>query len=206
MLVNVHPDALPAWADMEIPRTGSTSIDKTLRKLFPSCYAPVGKHWPVDVYSAIDSRAYDAFRFTCVRNPFSRAVSCWQFFTPSGSTFKSWLTEKRKIGFRDQQIEARPQSYWYWLENHWDLVLRQETLETDFKRLVKHIGGISPEDPRSAIMNLNRTGRARNRFGHVVPRRQDWKSYYDEECVELVTEIYADDFEALDYSYEISKA
>lgn len=186
------------WWYMEVPRTGTSTLERTLRHVFPEAKAIYAKHWPVlppdDLLRASKS-------VVSVRNPYSRAVSCWQYFTvPGALTFVEWLQERKSENFFDIQIEARPQSFWLELCQDWDFLIRQEVLAEDFW------GFVHSFVPDKKEFNLHRyndiNGNWVNRVRHKTSRTAPWQSYYTPEAVELVADIYASDFRYLSSVYE----
>ena len=129
MLANLFD---PKWWYMEIPRTGSSTLDRALFQVLPGAVSLYQKHWPILPTPFLDPNAPDVTGIVSIRNPYSRAVSCWQFFTKPGSiSFRDWTRERLIQGFVNLQIEARPQSFWFNLHK-WEAVIRQDHL------VVKH--------------------------------------------------------------------
>jgi len=196
MLVNFTP---AAWWYMEIPRTASTTIDRNLRALFPTAHAIYQKHWPVTPELKY-SDLLKGQSIISIRNPFSRAVSCWQFFTvPGRISFVDWLQDRLRYGFTDIAIEARPQAYWFNLhKGFWTHILRQEYLESDFRELLPKLG-FAGEYKIQKFNDIN--GPWTNRCGAKVTRTQRWQDYYCYDSRELVLKLYAEDFECLSEYY-----
>jgi hypothetical protein len=190
---------------MEIPRTASTTVDRFMRKLYPASYAPYQKHWPL----AVPDHEPSFFKFTTVRNPYSRAVSCWQFFTaPSSISFFDWLRLNKTSGFVDGNIEARPQSFWYDLAT-WDFVLRQETLRADIFILLTLLQAENPASKTDVLPHMNAIGSSwLNRVGRKTTGLRDkpWYDFYEKNTEELVQEIYAADFKKLGYTLDFNAA
>jgi len=210
MLVRIPKEhANRGWYFMEIPRTGTSTIERTLRDYFPDAKAPYQKHWPI----RYDDNPY--FRklasVVSVRNPFSRAVSCWQYFTkPQEYTFQSWLEERLKEGFCDVFIEARPQFFWYELQpahmDAWDFVIRQESLEEDFHNFLRGVCDSPEIHPLQRYNDINGPWVNRVQVKHC--RDRPWQDYYCKKTEELVLDLYAADFACLSnfYSKDISDA
>lgn len=188
-----------AWWYMEVPRTASTTIDKTLRQLCPTAFAPHGKHWPV-VPSALDRAT--AKSIISIRNPYSRAVSCWQYFVdPSKTTFLDWLQQVTEQGFIDNNIEAKPQVTWFNLVPSWDFVLRVEFFDQDFLNLCTALKLPQPKH----IPRWNSTGGPWvNRAKVHASRTKPWQDYYDARCLQLVNKLYEADLTALQKFYSES--
>jgi len=185
------------WWYMEIPRTGSTTIDRNLRHLFKDAHAIYQKHWPI-VPEPCYPELVTAPSIVSIRNPYSRAVSCWQFFTVPGSiTFLDWLKQRLEQGFTDIAIEARPQAFWYRL-NNWTHVIRQETMDQDFWTVVKALG-VSTQYQLTRLNDIN--GPWVNRCRVKTARSKPWPEYYCEAAKEVVLRLYAEDFSYLEPFY-----
>ena len=182
----------PRWWYMEIPRTGTTTIERGLRRVFTHAVAIYQKHWPrlpPDEFAGATS-------MVSIRNPYSRAVSCWQFFTRPGEiSFSDWLRQRKEHGFTDIQIEARPQAFWYALQPCWDIVIQQENLDDDFWAAVRRVAPDVKPDYLQRFNDIN--GPWVNRVRARVKRNCPWQSYYDSESIALVQCVYAEDFTAL---------
>ena len=180
------------WMYMEIPRTASTTIEKCLRAVYPGSFAMYQKHWPVSVPGVTCGN----WRITSVRNPFSRAVSCWQFFTvPGAISFEDWLLKVQAEGFIEQNIEAMPQDFWLKL-NSWETIIRFESLKADLEKLFSTLGA-SNQTVTNAIPKINAIGGPWfNRLGKstVGLRDRPWHEFYTEKAVELVQDVYKKDF------------
>jgi hypothetical protein len=186
-----------AWWYMEIPRTASTTIDRNLRASFPTASAIYQKHWPILPQA---QRLLIGQSIVSIRNPYSRAVSCWQFFTKPGSiSFLDWLKQRLRYGFTDIAIEARPQAFWFNLNaDKWTHVLRQEYIENDFWTMMPHLGFTG----KFQLQKFNEiNGLWTNRCGYRTSRLQPWQNYYCIESRKLVLELYSEDFAALHRYY-----
>jgi len=192
----------PAWWFMEVPRTGTSTLDRVFRKVFPQTQAMYAKHWPLLPPEEFRQKEPSPRSVISARNPFSRAVSCWQYFTMPGSiTFLDWTRERLQQGWMDRQVEARPQSFWYQLWD-WDVVLRQEHLSEDFWQLIR---SLRRHDPPSKPIELPRfndiNGPWVNRLRARTKRDRHWQEYYCPEAEQNVQELYAEDFCRLGHLY-----
>jgi hypothetical protein len=198
MLANFGKYPERSWYFMEVPRTGTSTIERTLRHYFPKAKATYAKHWPL--LPPIDFEA-QAESIISVRNPFSRAVSCWQYFTKPGAyTFESWLKERLDEGFFDTFIEARPQVFWYGLQEKWNHVLQQETLEADFHALIQELCENPSISPLQRYNDIN--GQWVNRVKARTSRPKPWEEYYEGPEKDMVLELYASDFASFEHLYE----
>lgn len=190
----------PNWWYMEIPRTGTTTLTKVLRNRFSSACAPYTKHWPIlPPKSFLESKPLS---LVSIRNPFSRAVSCWQFFTAPGSiSFLDWTIARLKHGFFDMQIEARPQAFWYDLHS-WNYVVRQEHIDEDFH---KFMAALTISENQVTLPVLNATNSEwTNRLNKKTSRDRPWQEYYCEGAKSNVLELYQADFSSLSSYYSTS--
>ena len=198
MLVN---DADFPWWYMEIPKTATTSITQALRTYFSKSRAPFAKHWPVlpSVHFYLKSKS-----IVSVRDPYSRAISCWQFFCDSDSVpLVEWLSICKQEGFVDINIEARPQSYWLQLNvSDWDYKIRQEHVKQDLNKFWKDTVNRAGSEMEVKRLNTSNSGKWVNRVGKRVKRTKKWQEYYCLDSIKLVQEIYEEDFERLATDYD----
>jgi|TARA_R110000751_G_scaffold86636_6_gene172360 hypothetical protein len=194
MLANL---GTPPWYFMEVPRTGTSTIERTLKHYFPEAKAAYQKHWPLLPPEQFVSNAHSIIS---VRNPFSRAVSCWQYFTKPGAyTFEQWVKERLDDGFFDMFIEARPQAFWYTLQDKWDTVIQQEHLQDHFHKLVQELC----EDPDTFTLHRYNdiNGQWVNRVKSRTSRKLPWQDYYTESTIAMVLQLYSVDFDLLGHVY-----
>lgn len=188
----------PGWWFMESPRTGTSTIERTLKHVFPEAKAVYAKHWPILPPEGFLKQP-GTLSVISVRNPYSRAVSCWQYFTHPGScTFLEWTRTRLKEGWFDVHIEARPQAFWFKLWK-WDVVIEQEKLADHFWAFVHSI------DPDVETFKLHRyndiNGQWVNRVRAKTNRHLPWQEYYCPETEKNVRELYALDFDCLSSRY-----
>lgn len=185
------------WWYMEVPRTGSSTIERTLKHLYPHAKAVYAKHWPIlPPEGFLDARPLSV---VSIRNPYSRAISCWQYFTRPGEiSFLGWTEQRLKEGWFDVHIEARPQAFWLKLWD-WDVQLRQEHLSKDFWSFVH---SISPTIEKFDLHRYNDiNGHWVNRVRAKTSRERPWQEYYCPESERNVLELYGLDFEILQDHY-----
>jgi hypothetical protein len=175
---------------IHIPKTGGRSIQFALKHHFD--HKNIIKHSRAAEFEHIDHKNY--FTFTFVRNPYDRIVSAHQYLINGlgngkdieyGRTipkdFKKFVKNILRDSFR---IHFRPIKWW--IDRSVDFIGRYENLQTDFSLVCKIIGVESIILPR---------------FGAWLPRAH-YSSFYDQEAREIVTDIYKDDIEYYDYTYE----
>lgn len=183
------------WWYMEIPRTGSTTIERGLRRFFPHARAIYHKHWPITPAPFMNKELEEVFGFTSIRNPYSRAVSCWQFFTHPGKvSFLQWTQHRLDQGFTELQIEARPQHFWFQLHT-WQAVIRQECLASDFWQVAHKLNSSLATVPLIRYNDIN--GPWVNRVRAKTSRDKPWQEYYCEDSKRNVLNLYHDDFKCL---------
>jgi len=180
------------WWFMEVPRTGTSTLERTLRGIFPEAKAIYAKHWPLLPPQELLDNSKSVIS---IRSPFSRAVSCWQFFTKPGSiSFVDWTAERCREGWCDVCIEARPQTFWFDLWK-WDVVIQQEHLATQFWYFIEQV---SPDTERFNLHRYNDiNGQWVNRVRARTSRDRPWQAYYCPESERNVLEMYDADFTGL---------
>lgn len=167
----------------------------------------------------------DYFKFTICRNPYTRAVSIYRWIFEKTMTFNEFLKKTKKflesgpelayeqIANNDCHLRGTdpvkfdytnkvkniigcpggmeayhtlPQMYF--IENRSiDFVGRVESISEDFSTIVDEINILN----KSVLFNHN--------FNHMIPEK--YKQFYDNECRELVENIYGNDIEKLNYTY-----
>lgn len=209
----------PTWWFMEVPKTGSTAVSYAIHDSVADFSTPYQKHWPVlppDWFLETNPKSVIS-----VRNPYSRAVSCWLWCFAKGNAamsksarlgFSSWLGDAAKhkklnqFAWTQPNIICLPQAMWLGLHDY-DFVLRQETLEEDLKSALKLMGA----SPIAVIQRNTAKGgyfvkgkdnvRRPSRSRHSDYAEQPWQSHYDDQTRLFVEEIWAEDFEALKPHY-----
>jgi len=189
---------------VHIPKCAGTSI---CRSLFGYI---VGGHLSIAEYGVIFSREeFDSyFKFAFVRNPWDRLVAAYYFLKEGGwnERDKKWYEENLsayknfdsfvKMWVNPDNIKTyphfRPQRDFIFLEGDnlsaVDFIGYFENLDQDFAYVSNRIG-ISAE-----LMHLNRTPSS----------KKDYKAYYDNEMIEIVSDAYRDDIRVLGYNFDNS--
>ena len=157
-------------------------------------------------FQRIDREKFDKyFKFTIVRNPWDRAVSCYHYLMEGGNRkeedlylqtlFKSEYNtfEKFVLHYLDkdkihEHLLFRPQ-YLYVFdvkgECQVDFIGKYENLENDIDYVLKKLG-IS-----SKLTHHNKSG-----------RKQYQHYYQDRDLIEKIADLYRKDVEIFDYSYQ----
>ncbi len=184
---------------VHIPKNAGLSISYTL---FGNTG---GSHRKIKNYKKIFSPATfkKYYKFTFVRNPWDRLVSTFFFLKNGGLTekdriwaeenialytdfdsfVKSWLSEEninKSLHFQHQHE---------FLENEkgeilLDFIGRFETIESDFKIIAN-------------TLKIDRTLKKSN----ASRRKEDYRSYYNEETKNRVAEVYAKDIQLFNYQF-----
>jgi len=134
-------------------------------------------------------RIDDVFMFTFVRNPWDRVVSAFHFLQQyrgkySGRTFQEFV--KRDLTGTDVDEHFRPQAPTFMCKGKMIpnmLIGRFEHLQQDWAIIASALG-VQRELP-----HFNKS------------RHKPYVDCYDNECVEIVGNIYAEEIEALGYEY-----
>ena len=130
------------------------------------------------------------FKFAFVRNPFDRFISYCSFVTRDGGAFK---TDPQKVMRR---ILSKPPSehVLFWPQNTFlvdgsgnlltDYVGRVETMQESFEFIASKIG-----IPAVQLDKVNAT------------ERSAYRDYYDQELIDGVAKLYADDLRLFGYDF-----
>jgi len=150
------------------------------------------------------------FKFSFVRNPWSRLVSEYRYRNfLSHKSFKDFVMNKMpKPGWDDKYRHVMPQSDMLYDNNGRllvDFIGRFENLQQDFDRVCGHLGfadshlpHINSSDKRSR--DLRR--RTRNFLHHNKESGlRKYNEFYDEETREYVAELYRADIENFNYRF-----
>lgn len=186
---------------LHIPKTGGTSIRGALG------YPTTGRsHLPWYVYYSADSVFFDkAFKFAMVRNPWDRVVSAYHYLAQGGNNannlslareirkyddFTDFVKSGLSRGAFRSNLLFLPQSNFLIDGDRGlrvDFVGKLENFSEDFERIAQRLPfNILP------VSNLNRSSRP-----------HDYMQYFeDEEVVAAVTEIYRQDIEIFQYSFD----
>jgi hypothetical protein len=133
------------------------------------------------------------FKFTIVRNPWSRAVS-WYKNVMRDEIHRESLNLSTKVSFNSFLNEVagrgmlRPQTYW--LKNFkgdiaLDFIGRFENLENDFQKVCEELN----------IPDVSLPHR-------ISGSNKDYRDFYDEESTKLIKQIYQEEIKMFNYSFE----
>lgn len=185
---------------IHIPKTAGVSLIKTYEEFFVDA-----RHSPALQYKLLLGRKYNDFStFSIVRNPWARLFSAYNFLKDGGlndadskigkilveqcPTFenfvKEWLPENGVCSY----MHFVPQYEFVCglgdgviVEN----IVKLERLDSDWHSLAENL-----DIPQREIQHAN-TGTKNN-----------FREYYDNESIDIVTKLYQRDIELLDYAYE----
>ena len=168
------------------PKTGSTFNQRFLTE-------------PPNDLKVSKALEYNHYIFTTVRNPFTRAISCWQQsirsnWIPKDSPFEYFLDQDfSKIDITHNKTHVIPLTEY--LDPYFNKIkkfVKLEQLEKDLREIEEKFG------------MEKRPIKAYNRGNYRTPRDGfDYKSFYTKERIERVIDKYFDDFMAFDYSKSI---
>ena len=187
---------------VHIPKSAGVTINKVL---FGNLG---GSHRSVRTYKRVFGPYTFSkyFKFTFVRNPYSRLLSAFRFLKSGGfdqddriwaeenlSDFESfeefteqWLSEESMMEYRHFQ----PQYMFvcdHTFEPEVDFIGRFETIDEDFRKICDRL-------------NIRRELKKHNRGPE---KKAHWSTYYSEKTLEKVHRIYRKDFELFGYSARV---
>jgi len=168
---------------LHIPKTGGTSVRAALKR------EQVNTNYDLFLSPAshqLPSRGELDYVFTFVRDPYARAVSLYNGYTPTPfkPDFLGFLKRVAK-GVWGDQFRAQPQTYWTQGTNA-DFIGKTETLQEDLDKVLSNF-----DIPSVEIDRLN-SAKERGTIGITI---RDLTS----EHRSLIEDIYASDFDAFGY-------
>ncbi|WP_158583459.1 sulfotransferase family 2 domain-containing protein [Salinisphaera sp. Q1T1-3] len=131
------------------------------------------------------------FSFTVVRNPYDIVVSAFHYLKDKNETvgkydsFSSFCVQE--LQYRREEIDHHflPQSEKMFKDGvcRVDYVARVESLNEDWSKIASAIGAKDSE-----LVHKNPS-----------ERKKEWLSYYDKKCINIINNLYEEDFYFLDY-------
>lgn len=179
---------------VHIPKTAGNSITPALSLTRVSYKKPAAKFFtghitlvhlkPKDFPPVAAEFAATAYKYTCCRNPYDRAVSIWGYSARWKMTFADYMDHIEEFLEKDDKANWRAfglQSQWFdGIE--YDHVMRLENLPEEIERMQQRLG--VPVEP---LHRLNRSDHG------------PWEEQYCSRSTDTVQRIYKDDFELLGY-------
>lgn len=199
-----HTDEKKQCAYLQMPKVASTSLTKTIRKIGDTHGLLVSDIEGETRYRYRLPDDFNGFKFTFVRNPFARTVSCYRnrvegreiaFFR-----YYKLIGLEKDYGF-ENYVKAIANVPDEWAERHFasqyfqayengkcivDFVGRFENLNDDYEWIRKRYD-LEPLEHRNASS------------------KYDYRDFYTEELAELVYRRYKIDFETFGYKEEYVK-
>jgi hypothetical protein len=150
------------------------------------------------------------YKFSFVRNPWSRLVSEYRYRNfLSHKNFKDFVMNKLpRPGWDDKYRHVMPQSEMLYDDNGRllvDFVGKFETLQQDFDQVCEQLGFTESRLPH--INSSDKKSRElRRKARNILHRNQEsglrtYAEFYDEETQEYVTELYQTDIQNFNYSF-----
>jgi len=199
----------------ETPKVGCSTIKRTLHKLEVDNVSDI----PEDVHDKNSSPLLspleleknfteylndDYFKFTFVRNPYTRILSCYldKIVGRSKIVFlpKIGFDPNAELSFKEFLLAVKKQSYAE-MDSHWtpqsvllaadsislDFIGRQENFDNDLQKAL-------------AIINKTKSNTIENEALHAVGANKKLQEYITDDIANLIQEIYTDDFLLYGYS------
>ena len=177
---------------IHIPKNAGTAIKKSLSEKIKFDYRLNG-HKRID--NRMFSKKLHYFKFAFVRNPWDRLVSAYFNLTETrrhkkifkGRSFKQFIIDLPNEKSLRNYLHMRPQISWITYKGKiiMDFIGRYEKLQEDFNKVCDMIEIDSYQLP------LIRKS-----------EHSDYHTYYNENMIEIVRNLYKADIEAFGYSYK----
>ncbi|MBD3316653.1 MAG: hypothetical protein GF344_12760 [Chitinivibrionales bacterium] len=204
--VDAGPSTIGCYRDLKcifvhIPKTGGISIKKALLG------DTGGTHLPISMYkAALDPSLFnECFKFTFVRNPWSRIYSAFRYLRKGGLNeydktvakkflgqyddfahfIKGWLTKRNSYRI----VHFLPQSEFVLLRRDMlavDFVGKFENIEKDFSLVSARLG------IEASLERLNKT----------LSSSKEYIGQYDNESKRIVAEVYEQDIRLFGYKFD----
>lgn len=196
---------------VHIPKTAGRSICAALDKNYRR------EHKTISEYSKeLGLGVLSRFKFTCIRNPWDRAVSWWAFFGNMGFDrvpFDQWL---KKIGKRprpnlnqkfplDQMSFCRTSTG----EVLMDTFLRFEHLDADWSPIAKRLGvseklpTVGKQDRQQCIQMREAMLRSkRPELAPLLPTEDYHDMYTSQELIDIVARLDAETIKRFGYTFK----
>lgn len=177
----------------EIKKSAITSVRRHLLKKRAIVYKDLlGKYYDIfDQYSMSDVE--NMFKFTIIRNPFARVVSAFYYLQQLGfAEFSKNIEFKQfvKTIFKEKGIEIN-----FHFHEMIDRLALDGELLVDFVARLENI----EEDWRFIASKINAVGKLQKKN---ITKHEDYRVYYDDESIEIVSNIYSRDIEYFKYSFD----
>lgn len=174
----------------DVPKSGSTTIRDIF---FPHAWPNGSKPCISSVLTPIyKNKKYTTFTF--VRNPFDRIVSVWKHFTQRDYHIKQLKRSNIDIekckDFNNfiEMIQLLDNHHWQpqsnFIPGDTQFIGKIETFDDDYTLLCKLLNR-----EKKKLIHTNKTSRG------------PYTQYYNDDLVQIVSEIYAGDLERFDYKF-----
>jgi hypothetical protein len=199
---------------VDIPRTGSTSVKKSLGDIYGGEYR---KGWERETDKKIRSNFFsdhkdaqymkkslspkiwdELFSFSIVRNPWDRFLSLYRFRQASreidkGLDFKSYVLSLKNVRYRDKNSP--------FCAPHYHMSMSDFLLDNSNNLLVKKVFLFEERssfiDELSETMNLNLA----DFHKETLSCGKSYKEFYDDESSSVINDFYADDIVNFNYKF-----
>jgi len=167
-------------------------------------------------YGYISKDLFDTyFKFSFVRNPWSRIVSEYQYRHSYKYSFKDFLFKKfPRPSWSDSYCHVIPQ-YDFLYDNNGNLIVdfvgKYENLKEDFSYICNNLGieykNLPHEKKSSIILKRNEINYMELcrfvRYFYRINKNtfRNYKDYYDDESIEHVARLYEKDVETFGYKF-----
>jgi len=179
-----------------IPKVASTTLLTSFSQIAYGRQIPI-RQMPTVKENQMDKRYKDYYKFSFVRNPFDRIVSCFQDKVLKGGldfgsdvkSFGDFASKVCLIPDQDSNMHFKSQ-HRFLTGGHndalWtDYIGRFENLDRDYQSVCAHIGVKNPPSLKRRNVSV----------------RNNYKNYYDEKTYNLIKKRYLKDLTLFGYKF-----
>ena len=216
MAIYVHP-----WLFIRIPKTGSTSVTKSLERITgvcnhiysrSPCDTPVSDHFSLQLLAQtgiIDTNKYQYKAFTVVRNPYARMVSIYHHFKKpkrfekffKRSAYGSDINAAKNLfSSFNNFLQIKNPNLWPGTDIHRPNIW---TNQSEWGKGCQHFFKI--EDPDVLLDFFEKQFNSRPILSNENTSDygdRDYRSFYNEKSYERITKIYARDINLFGYKFD----
>lgn len=192
---------------LHIPKCGGSSVERLFNAWQNKEHRLVGKHDSQHYYLRQILKkvpiAKDYYKFTFVRNPFSRIVSEYHYMMKESSNHPQRIKNRKihKLPTTFKEFCKNITNLYKYCYPYHDTTLIDYVMDKNGKQLVDYIGRFENLQQDFNII-CDKIGITRQKLPHRnKTKRKHYTEYYDDQTREIVAKKYAKDIEYFGYEF-----